>query len=175
MARSWERMVQRNTQQINKQRKKQGKETIYASKSKSPGKNSETFKGRNIAFPLVLLVLGTMFWMVGSVDQAKGNGMLMNWLGVVLYYLLAALLFFRRPYLKVENARLSTIKFNRERYLPASDIEKIILSRGAVVIKHKGKRTKWIFTRLMNRYDTNAMGTRLEAFAKAHQIEVVHE
>jgi hypothetical protein len=77
--------------------------------------------------------------------------------------------------LKVENARLSTIKFNRERYLPASDIEKIILSRGAVVIKHKGKRTKWIFTRIMNRYDTTAMGTRLEAFAKAHQIEVIHE
>ncbi|WP_405168333.1 hypothetical protein [Paenibacillus sp. FSL H3-0286] len=173
MARSWERMVQRNTQQINKQRKKQGKDTIYA--SKSPTQNAEVFKGRNIAFPLVLVILGTMFWVVGSIDQAKGNGMLANWLGVVLYYLLAALLFFRRPYLKVEKARLSTIKFNRERGLPAADIEKITLSRGAVVIKHKGKRTKWIFTKLMNRYDTNAMSTRLEAFAKAHNIEVVHE
>lgn len=173
MARSWERMVQRNASQLNKQRKKQGKESIYS--SKSPSKNTEIFKGRNIAFPVVLVILGSMFWVVGSIDQARGNGMLANWLGVVLYYLLAALLFFRRPYLKVESARLSTIKFNRERFLPASDIEKIILSRGAVVIKHKGKRTKWIFTRLMNRYDTKAMSTRLEAFAKANHIEVVHE
>lgn len=67
--RSWERMVQRNTQQINKQRKKQGKDTIYA--SKSPTQNAEVFKGRNIAFPVVLVILGTMFWVVGSIDQAK--------------------------------------------------------------------------------------------------------
>jgi hypothetical protein len=173
MARSWERMVQRNTQQINKQRKKQGKDTIYA--STTPGKNTDVFKGRNIGFPVVLFVLGSMFWVVGSIDQTKGSGMLSNWLGVILYYLLAALLFFRRPYLKVQSARLSTIKFNRERGLPAADIEKIILSRGAVVIKHKGKRTKWIFTKLMNRYDTNAMSTRLEAFANANHIELVHE
>lgn len=173
MARSWERMVQRNTQQLNKQRKKQGKETIYSSKSSS--KNTDTFKGRNIAFPVVLVILGSMFWVVGSIDQARGSGMLANWLGVVLYYLLAALLFFRRPYLRVENARLATIKFNRERILQATEIEKVILSRGAVVIKHKGKRTKWVFTRLLNRYDTDAMSTRLEAFAKANHIEVVHE
>jgi len=172
MARSWERMVQRNTQQMNKQRKKQGKEAIHA--SKAPGKNNETFKGRNIALPILLVVLGSLFWMIGSVDQAKGNGMLMNWLGVVLYYLLAALLFFRRPYLKVESARLSTIKFNRERFLTAANIEKIILSNGAVVIKHKGTRSKWAFSKFKNRYDVNAMGTRLEAFAKANHIEVVH-
>lgn len=175
MARSWERMVQRNTKQVNKQRKKQGKETIYASKSASAAKDSDIFKGRNIVFPIVLLLLGIMFWLVGSVDETRGSGMLVNWLGVVLYFLLAALLFFRRPYLKVERTRVSTIKYNRERWLQASEMEKIILSRSMVSFKYKGKRKQWVFSRFLNRYDTEAMGARLEQFAKANNIEVVHE
>ncbi|MGN7760186.1 hypothetical protein [Paenibacillus sp. 22594] len=175
MARSWERMVQRNTQQINKQRKKQGKDSIYASTTSAAAKSSDIFKGRNIVFPVVLLMLGIMFWVVGSIDEAKGSGILANWLGVVLYFLLAALLFFRRPYLKVERARLATIKYNRERQLPAGDIEKIIVTRGAVSIKYKGKRTQWVFSKLLNRYDINAMGERLEQFAKQNHVEYVKE
>ncbi|WP_342422289.1 hypothetical protein [Paenibacillus sp. FSL E2-0178] len=175
MARSWERMVQRNTKQINQQRKKQGKETIYATNSKAAAKSTDIFKGRNIVFPVVLLLLGIMFWVVGSIDEAKGSGILANWLGVVLYFLLAALLFFRRPFLKVERARLSTIKYNRERFLPAAEIEKITLSRSVVTIKYKGKRKQWIFSKLINRYDTAAMAARLEQFGKNNNIEVVHE
>ena len=175
MARSWERMVQRNTQQINKQRKKQGKESIYASSSKSAAKASQVFKGRNIVFPVVLMLLGIMFWVVGSIDEAKGSGILANWLGVVLYFALAALLFFRRPYLKVERDRVSTIKYNRERFLKATEIEKIVLSRSVVVLKYKGKRKQWIFSKLINRYDTAAMGASLEQFAKNNNIEGVHE
>jgi hypothetical protein len=91
---------------------------------------------------------------------------------VGLYLLLAAMLYFRRPFLKVERARLSTIKFNRERWLPAAEIEKITLSRSAVTIKHKGKRSTWVFSRLINRYDTAAMGERLEQFGKANNIPV---
>ncbi|NQX48935.1 hypothetical protein HQN87_26795 [Paenibacillus tritici] len=175
MARSWERMVQRNTKQINQQRKKQGKDSIYATGSKAAAKSIDIFKGRNIVFPVVLMLLGIMFWVVGSIDEAKGSGILANWLGVVLYFLLAALLFFRRPFLKVERARLSTIKYNRERFLPAADIEKITLSRSVVTIKYKGKRKQWIFSKLINRYDTAAMGERLEQFAKNNNIELVHE
>ncbi|KWX72430.1 hypothetical protein AMQ83_36540 [Paenibacillus riograndensis] len=175
MARSWERMVQRNTQQVNKQRKKQGKDSIYASTSSAAAKSSDVFKGRNIVFPVVLMLLGIMFWVVGSIDEAKGSGILANWLGVVLYFLLAALLFFRRPYLKVERARLSTIKYNRERLLPAADIEKITVTRGTVSIKYKGKRTQWVFSRLINRYDIKAMTERLEQFAKQNHVEIVNE
>ncbi|ETT70229.1 MULTISPECIES: hypothetical protein [Paenibacillus] len=175
MARSWERMVQRNTKQINQQRKKQGKDSIYTSSTKTAAKSIDIFKGRNIVFPVVLMLLGIMFWVVGSIDEAKGSGILANWLGVVLYFLLAALLFFRRPFLKVERARISTIKYNRERFLAAADIEKITLSRSVVTIKYKGKRKQWIFSKLINRYDTAAMGERLEQFAKNNNIEVVHE
>ncbi|MEK4515754.1 hypothetical protein NSS64_10795 [Paenibacillus sp. FSL H8-0122] len=175
MARSWERMVQRNTKQINQQRKKQGKDSIYTSSTKTAAKSIDIFKGRNIVFPVVLMLLGIMFWVVGSIDEAKGSRILANWLGVVLYFLLAALLFFRRPFLKVERARISTIKYNRERFLAAADIEKITLSRSVVTIKYKGKRKQWIFSKLINRYDTAAMGERLEQFAKNNNIEVVHE
>lgn len=175
MARSWERMVQRNTQQVNKQRKKQGKDSIYASSSTAAAKSTQVFKGRNIVFPVVLMLLGVMFWVVGSIDEAQGSGILANWLGVVLYFALAALLFFRRPYLKVERERVSTIKYNRERFLNASEIEKITLSRNVVIFKYKGKRKQWIFSKLINRYDTVAMGTSLEQFAKTNNIEVVHE
>ncbi|OMF93648.1 hypothetical protein [Paenibacillus sp. FSL R7-0337] len=175
MARSWERMVQRNTKQINQQRKKQGKDSIYTSSTKTAAKSIDIFKGRNIVFPVVLMLLGIMFWVVGSIDEAKGTGILANWLGVVLYFLLAALLFFRRPFLKVERARISTIKYNRERFLAAADIEKITLSRSVVTIKYKGKRKQWIFSKLINRYDTAAMGERLEQFAKNNNIELVHE
>ncbi|MBT2287944.1 hypothetical protein J7E73_02125 [Paenibacillus albidus] len=173
MARSWERMVQRNTQQINKQRKKQGKASIYASTT-STAKESDVFKGRNIVLPVVLVLLGVLYWLVGTIDTTEGSGGLMNWLGIVLYFLLAALLFFRRPYLKVERARLSTTKFNRERLLPADQIEKIFLSRASVTIKYKGKRSTWMFSRFINRYDTALMGKRLEEFAKLNHIEVEH-
>ena len=173
MARSWERMVQRNTQKVNQQRKKAGKESIYASTTST--KAGDVFRGRNIVLPIVLVGLGIMYWMVGSIDQTKGNGSLMNWLGIVLYFALAALIFFRRPYLKVDRARLSTFKFNRERFLGAADIEKIILSRGSVTIKHKGKRMKWIFSRFINRYDTAVMGERLEQFAKTNNIILEQE
>jgi uncharacterized membrane protein SirB2 len=175
MARSWERMVQRNTHQVNKQRKKSGKDTIHSSSSSAASKTSEVFRGRNIVLPVVLLGLGIMYWTVGTVDQQNGNGSWMNVMGIVLYFVLAALIFFRRPYLKVEKARLSTFKFNRERFLAAADIEKIIISRGSVTIKHKGKRMKWIFSKLINRYDIGAMGERLEQFAKVNNVVIEHE
>jgi len=173
MARSWERMVQRNSQKVNQQRKKAGKGSIHASTVSS--KTGDVYKGRNIVLPVVLVGLGVMYWMVGSIDQTKGNGSLMNWLGIVLYFALAALIFFRRPYLKVDRARLSTFKFNRERFLAAGDIEKIVISSRSVTIKHKSKRMKWVFSRLINRYDTAVMGARLEQFAKANNVLIEQE
>ncbi|WP_151736293.1 hypothetical protein [Paenibacillus tengchongensis] len=178
MSRSWERMVQRNTKQANSLRKKQGKETIqgsYAPAGTSAGKGADVFKGRNIFFPVILVLLGIMFWMVSTVDQTDQSGIFAPWVGIVLYFALAALVFFRRPFLKVERARVSTIKFNRERWLQAAEIEKIILSKSAVFIKHKGKRKQWVFSKWINRYNTVAMAERLEQFGKANQIEVIHE
>lgn len=168
MSRSWERMVQRNSNQLNKQRKKQGKDAIHTT---SVAKETEVFKGRNIVLPVALAGLGILYWIIGSFDQSGGS-VFMHWLGVALYFLLAAMLYFRRPFLKVERSRVSTIKFNRERWLPAAEIEKITISRSAVTIKYKGKRTTWVFSKLINRYDTSAMGERLVQFGKVNNIPV---
>ncbi|AHV97721.1 hypothetical protein [Paenibacillus sabinae] len=175
MARSWERMVQRNSQQINKRRKKEGKESIYRS---SPAGQTDVYKGRNIIFPVLLAALGILYWMIGQFDtsSASQNSLMLNWVGVVLYFALAAMIFFRRPYLKVERARVSTFKFNRQRFLEASDIEKIVISRNSVSIKPKAtKRGQWTFSRLLNRFDTSVMGERMEQFANQHKISVEHK
>ncbi|AIQ64312.1 hypothetical protein PSTEL_15665 [Paenibacillus stellifer] len=175
MARSWERMVQRNSQQLNKKRKKEGKESIHASRSQA---ESDVFKGRNIAFPVVLVTLGILYAFIAQVDAAANgskNNSVMNWIGVVLYFGLAALIYFRRPYLKVERSKVSTFKFNRNRILEADQIEKIIVSRRAVSIKPKAKRGNWVFSKLINRYDTAAMGERMEQFAKQHRIPLESE
>ncbi|MFD1774526.1 hypothetical protein [Paenibacillus rhizophilus] len=174
MARSWERMVQRNSQQVNKKRKKEGKDSIYRS---SQAGQTDVYRGRNIVFPVLLAGLGALYWMIGQFDTSSGsqNSLVMNWVGVVLYFALAAMMFFRRPYLKVERARVSTFKFNRQKFLDAADIEKIIISRKSVSIKPKAKRGHWIFSRLINRYDTVAMGERMDQFAKLNKIPLENE
>ncbi|MNV51399.1 hypothetical protein D3C71_1434460 [compost metagenome] len=70
---------------------------------------------------------------------------------------------------------MSTFKFNRNRILEADQIEKIIVSRRAVSIKPKAKRGNWVFSKLINRYDTAAMGERMEQFAKQHRIPLESE
>lgn len=70
----------------------------------------------------------------------------------------------------MEKNAVSTIKFNRDRRLTADNIAKIKLAKGSVVIEPKGKGGNWVFTRLINRYDTDAIGERLERFAQTHNI-----
>ncbi|KAA9006509.1 hypothetical protein F4V43_06080 [Paenibacillus spiritus] len=172
MARSWERMVQRNQKQLNARRKKEGK---GASASVSAAGKADIYRGRNIIFPTLLFVLGLLYAFVGLVGTPEGVNSAWNWIGIALYMLLAALIFFRRPYLKIERSRLSTFKFNRERILAAGDIGKIVVSRGTVTIVPKSKRGKWVFARLTNRYDIEAMSKGVEAFAAQHKITLVRE
>ncbi|MGG3281429.1 hypothetical protein [Paenibacillus solani] len=174
MSRSWERKVSKNMSQLNKQRKKQGL-TSYQGTAVSD--NNDVFKGRKYVLPLVLVALGGLYALLGSAtsEASGGSNNTLNLIGVGLYILLAVMIFFRKPYLKVERASVSTMKFNRERRLAASDIEKIKIATGSVVIQGKGKAGNWVFSRMMNLYDTKAMGDRMEEFAKAHHIPVEHD
>lgn len=174
MSRSWERKVSKNMSQLNKQRKKQGL-TSYQGTAVSD--NNDVFKGRKYVLPLVLVALAGVYALVGSAASAASgdSNNTLNLVGVGLYILLAVMIFFRKPYLKVERAAVSTMKFNRERRLAASDIEKIKIATGSVVIQGKGKAGNWVFSRMMNLYDTKAMGERMEEFAKAHSIPVEHD
>lgn len=175
MSRSWERKVSKNMNQLNKQRKKQGQASIGAGSSVAHD-GGDVFKGRKYVLPIVLLALAVLYLLLGMVTVEAGTGsQTMNWIGVSLYILLALMIFLRKPYLKVGRSTLSTFKFNRERKLSASEISKIKILQGSVVIESKGKGGNWVFSRLINRYDTKAMGERLEQFAKVNQIPVENE
>ncbi|GAB6930151.1 hypothetical protein JCM10914A_41340 [Paenibacillus sp. JCM 10914] len=171
MSRSWERKVNKNMAQLNKQRKKQGMSSYQGGAISA---NNDIFKGRKYVLPLVLLALAGLYALLGTAtsNAAGGGNEVLNWIGVSLYILLALMIFLRKPYLKIERSSVSTMKFNRERRLAVTDIEKIKLAQGSVVIQGKGKAGNWVFSRMMNLYDTDAMGKRLEEFAKAHQIPV---
>ncbi|MBT2763108.1 hypothetical protein [Paenibacillus sp. ISL-20] len=173
MSRSWERKVNKNMSQLNKQRKKQGLTSYQVS---AVTDKHDVFKGRKYVLPLVLVALAGVYALLGTAtsEAAGGSNDVLNWVGVSLYILLALMIFLRKPYLKIERASVSTMKFNRERRLAVSDIEKIKLASGSVVIQGKGKAGNWVFSRMMNLYDTKAMGERLEKFAKTHQIPVEH-
>ncbi|MBE9915747.1 hypothetical protein G8C92_17160 [Paenibacillus donghaensis] len=176
MSRSWERMVQKNSSQLNKQRKKQGKPSLSSS---SGSATADIFKGRNYVLPITLVALAALYLWLGLASQQQAMNSSLSWIVVVLYVLLALVIFLRRPFLKVDKNSLSTIKFNRDRRLTSDQIEKIKVGAGSVVIEMKGTKDRkgrvrkggnWVFTRLINRYDTDAMSERLERFAKLFNI-----
>ncbi|WP_054955795.1 hypothetical protein [Paenibacillus dakarensis] len=174
MSRSWERKVNKNMSQLNKQRKKQGQPTMGMNAAITS--DGDVFKGRKYVLPIILIALAALYAMLGMATTAAGAGsQAMNWIGVSLYVLLAVMIFLRKPYLKVTRNTVSTMKFNRERKLTASEISKIKILKGSVVIENNARGGNWVFSRLINRYDTQAMGERLEQFAKVNNIPVEHQ
>lgn len=172
MSRSWERKVSKNMSQLNKQRKKQGQSMLGT--TTTVASDGDVFKGRKFVLPIVLVALAVLYGLLGIATAEAGNTVL-NWIGVSLYLLLALMIFLRKPFLKVGRSTLSTFKFNRERKLAVSEISKIKILQGSVVIENKARGGNWVFSRLINRYDTKAMGERLEQFAKVNNIPVEHE
>ncbi|SMF86435.1 hypothetical protein SAMN05661091_3389 [Paenibacillus uliginis N3/975] len=174
MSRSWERKVSKNMSQLNKQRKKQGQAILGTTNTSTS--DGDVFKGRKYVLPIILLALAVLYALLGLATVDAGTGSkTMNYIGVSLYILLALMIFLRKPYLKVGRSTVSTFKFNRERKLTASEISKIRILQGSVVIENKARGGNWVFSRLINRYDTKAMGERLEQFAKVNNIPVEHE
>ncbi|GAC40729.1 hypothetical protein [Paenibacillus popilliae] len=161
MSRSWERQVRRNSAQLNKQRKKQGK----------PGINSysvafDEFKGRNFILPLILTGFTIFYALLGTV----GTNPPLYWVTVICYLALALMLFLRRPFLRITKDELSTTKWNRLRTLKVEDIKKITYQPGYLIIEKNGKGSNWVFSRMMNRYDIEAMHAQLQQFAAQNRI-----
>ncbi|MCE5172073.1 methyltransferase [Paenibacillus profundus] len=169
MSRSWERKVRRNSTQLNKQRKKQGKSMMSTSTVAF-----EEFKGRSYILPMVLIGFTIIYAFLGGA-MTDVQSPTLYWVTVFCYLGLGIILFLRRPFLRIGKGELSTIKWNRIRTLPAQEITKIVAQPGYVVIEHSRKGSSWVFSRTMNRYDTDTMGKRLQSFAQQHRIEFVEE
>lgn len=163
MSRSWERKVRKNMSVVNKQRKKQGNDQIVFNAEKS-----EKIVGRNFIAPILLILLIGMYVMLmQSSNEFKMDTMF--WVTVGCYVLLAALFYFRRPYITIGKDYVQSRRLTGDKRLPVSAIKGISVQAGYVVIEqHKGGN--WVFSRLTNRFPTELIGEKLKQFALANGI-----
>ncbi|MFD1175663.1 hypothetical protein ACFQ3W_05010 [Paenibacillus puldeungensis] len=176
---SFDRKVERNQLRMNKKGK--GPTLNNGQGSKNPratqGANGDgdVFKGRNIILPSLLVLVALLYAAVGLIGNAAEVNSAMYWITIGLYMILALALFLRKPYLRINKSWLYTTKFNRDRMIDAGNISKIQVMRNKIVIVPKGKDASWVFYRTRNRFDTEAMATRLELYAKTHHVTLVKE
>jgi hypothetical protein len=167
MSRSWERMVERNSKKINKQRKKQGKPSVAAKTQQG-----DRYLGRNYIFPILLVLLMAFYAISFSPWKNKiQQDTTMFWVTLGCYALLAVFYFLRRPYLAITRDTLETRRFSGYKRLNPAEIRKIVLQPGYVVIEPL-KGANWVFSRMINRYPLSRMGERLTVFAELHRIEL---
>lgn len=166
MSRSWERMVLKNSKQVNKRRKKEGKKSIN-----TPNAQVDRFLGRNYVVPILLLMLIVLYV---TMSQPWSDRFMQNptmfWLTVGAYILLALFYYMRRPYLAVTRDTLETRRFTGYKTLRPAEIRKITVQPGYIVIESV-KGANWVFSRVMNRYPLDRMADRLKTFADLHKIE----
>lgn len=174
MSRSWERKVQRNTKALDKRRKKEGKPSIGSKLA-----HVDKFKGRNYLFPSLLILLMVVYvitftpWLTQPSPESPdmATDPTMYWVTLGCYLLLAVFYFFRRPYLSVTKDTLETRKFTGYKTLRPSEIRKIVLSPGYVVIESV-KGSNWVFSKGISLFPIAQMSERLTEYAKVNHVEL---
>ncbi|MNJ66222.1 hypothetical protein D3C77_622810 [compost metagenome] len=83
--------------------------------------------------------------------------------------MLAALFFFRRPYLAIGKDYVQTRRMTGDKRLAAEAIKAISIQPGYVIIE-PNKGGNWVFSKVMNRYPIAEMGEKLQQFAQANGI-----
>lgn len=163
MSRSWERKVRKNMNVVNKKRKKQGNDQIILNAEKS-----EKIVGRNYIAPIMLVLFISMYviLMTGSTEFKMDT---MFWVTVGCYILLAALFFFRKPYITIGKDFVQSRRLTGDKRIQAAGIKGIIVQKGYVIVQqHKGGN--WMFSKLLNRFPTEEIGDKLKVFAQANNI-----
>lgn len=164
MSRTWERKVRKNTNQINKARKKHGVSQIGT----STAPKVDRFKGRNYIFPIFLVLMISMYTiLVTTAPDFEPTTML--WVTIGCYLFLALIFLLRRPYIAIGKDYIQTRKMTGDKKLHASNIKGISVQKGAIVIMQQ-KGANWVFSRLLNRYPTDEISERLQEFAKIHNL-----
>ncbi|RED60306.1 hypothetical protein [Cohnella lupini] len=166
MSRSWERMVEKNSKQINKRRRKEGKKGI------SPNAPQiDRFRGRNYIVPSLLLMLIILYVTLAQPwSDSFMQDQTLFWVTIGCYVVLAVFYYFRRPYLAVTRDTLETRKFTGYKTLRPTEIRKISIQPGYVIIETI-KGASWVFSRLMHRYPLERMSERLKTYSELHHID----
>lgn len=168
MSRSFERKVEKNRKKFNVEQQKKG---VKPAGTGIRGEGT-VFKGRNIMLPVFLAFLGIVYAAMGMAGGSQQVNLGLYIVTVALYFILGAVIFFRKPYLRINRGRLYTSKFNRDRSLDAGQIAKITWSKNAITIVTKTKEPNWTFSRSRNLFDTEAMGESLRQYAAVHGVVV---
>ena len=164
MSRSWERKVRKNMAVLSKQKKKQGVKGVTLQADKEL-----RFVGRNFILPIVLLVFIVFYCFIMLGNPALESDT-MFWVTAGCYVGLAALFFFRKPYLTIGKDYVQSRRIMGDKRMPVSAIKGIRVQDGSVVIELE-KGGNWMFTRMMNRFPTDEMADKLKAFANTHHIK----
>lgn len=170
MSRKWERMVQKNMKTIQKQRSKQkGKQGRTFVDPFDPDAMI-SFKGRSWFFPMFLIAFSVFF--ILTFYQVYG-GDTTYWLTGILYFSLGLFLFFlRRPYIRIGRDKISTRRFTGEKFVDADQIDFISIVPGTIIIQMKEKKERWVFSRMLQRFDIDEIETHLKKFAERHKINL---
>ncbi|MGO4544819.1 hypothetical protein AB4Z29_08470 [Paenibacillus sp. 2TAB23] len=163
MSRSWERKVRKNMTVVNKQRKKQGNGQIVFNAEKS-----EKIVGRNFIAPILLILfIGMYVILMQSSTEFKMDTMF--WITVGCYILLAALFYFRRPYITIGKDYVQTRRMTGDKRITAAAIKGISAQKGYVIVEQQ-KGGNWVFAKLTNRFPTEEIAAKLKVFAEANHI-----
>jgi hypothetical protein len=164
MSRKWERMISKNKKVTNKQRTKQGK-AVISSVHKEP---MEKFLGRSWFLPLLCIGFSLFFTLTypSSAQQDTTTKFV-----IIAYFLMGIFIYFvRRPRLSVGKTSLSSRRFSRDVTLEPSEIEGITVQNAYVIIHLKRKKARWVFSRLMHRFDIKGMSAAVKEYAGNHDI-----
>ncbi|WP_040949248.1 DUF986 family protein [Gorillibacterium massiliense] len=165
MSRKWERMVEKNRKEVNAKRKKSGAATIGTPKREQ----REVFKGRSWGFPVLLILIGTLNIPLAMHAENSKNSSMSYWT-LVLYVALAVFMYFiRRPMLQIGKDTLVSRRFTGDKLVHASEIARIDLMKGAVMIETKAKK-RWMYTKLTHMFPIPEVTDKLRTFAERNGV-----
>ena len=160
-SRSWERMVERNQRKLNEKRTKQGKQPLAPS-------GELRFEGKSWILSLALIGFSAMLAVFYGPMYLE-DGMFIA--TVIGYFLLGLFIyFFRKPFVIIGKNEITTRRFFGYKTVEARDIEEISAMPGYCVIHLKKSKKRWVFSKLVHRYNTETMAIKLKDFAEKHGI-----
>jgi len=168
LSRSWERKVKKNMEQVNKQRKKAGEGNLVLNHEKQVKKQEIVFKGRNYILPVVLVVfIGMYNFLMLMNPEFQIDAM--YWFTIAAYLALAALFFFRKPYLAIGKDYIQSRRMLGDKQLFAVAIKEIKVQGGyIIIIPNHG--SSWAFNKTFNRFPIDEMAAELKKLADKHNI-----